>query len=49
MDLIDVAEDRDQWRVLVNRVMNLGVPYDAGKVLSSCTIAGFSRKGQVRE
>ena len=23
---IDVAEDRDRWRVLVNAVMNFGVP-----------------------
>jgi hypothetical protein len=26
MDWIDVAEDRDQWRALVNTVMNLRVP-----------------------
>jgi hypothetical protein len=26
MDWIDVAQDRDQWRVLVNTVMNLRVP-----------------------
>jgi hypothetical protein len=26
MDWIDLAEDRDQWRVLVNTVMNLQVP-----------------------
>jgi hypothetical protein len=26
MDLIDVAQDRDQWRALVNTVMNLQVP-----------------------
>jgi hypothetical protein len=26
MDWIDVAEDRDQWRALVNMVMNLRVP-----------------------
>jgi hypothetical protein len=26
MDLIDVAEDRDQWRALVNTVMKLRVP-----------------------
>jgi hypothetical protein len=23
---IDLIQDRDQWRVLVNKVMNLGVP-----------------------
>jgi hypothetical protein len=26
MDWIDLAEDRDLWRVLVNAVMNLQVP-----------------------
>jgi hypothetical protein len=26
MDWIDLAEDRDQWRALVNTVMNLLVP-----------------------
>jgi hypothetical protein len=26
MDLIDLAQDRDQWRTLANMVMNLWVP-----------------------
>ena len=26
MDWIDMTEDRDGWRVLVNAVMNLGIP-----------------------
>jgi hypothetical protein len=26
MDWIDMAQDTDQWRVLVNTVMNLRVP-----------------------
>jgi hypothetical protein len=26
MDWIDLAEDRDQWRTLVNTVMSLWVP-----------------------
>jgi hypothetical protein len=26
VDWIDLAQDRDQWRALVNTVMNLGAP-----------------------
>jgi hypothetical protein len=26
MDLIDLAQDRDHWRALLNKVMNLWVP-----------------------
>ena len=26
MDLIDVAEDRDRWRALVNAAVNLRIP-----------------------
>jgi hypothetical protein len=26
MDWIDLAQDRDQWRALVNTIMNLMVP-----------------------
>jgi hypothetical protein len=46
MDLIDLAQNRDQWRALVNTVMNLRVLYKAGKFLSSFTTGGFSRKAQ---
>jgi hypothetical protein len=48
MDWVDLAQDRDQWRALMNTVMNLGI-HNAGKFLSGCTIDGFSRRAQLRK
>jgi hypothetical protein len=44
-----MTHDRDQWRALVNIVMNLKVPLNPGKFLNSCTIGSFSRRDQLHE
>jgi hypothetical protein len=48
-DWIDVAQDRDKRRALVNTVMILRVPYNAGKFLSGCTIGSFAGRAQLRK
>jgi hypothetical protein len=49
MEWIELMWLRIGTKALVNMILNLRVPLNAGKLLSGCTIGGSSRRTQLRE
>jgi hypothetical protein len=47
MNWIDLAEDRNRWRALVNAAMNLRVPENAKNFLTSSVPVRFSRRSLI--
>jgi hypothetical protein len=47
VDWIGMAQDRNKWRALVKSVLNLRVPWNAGKLSSGLTFGGLSSSAQL--
>jgi hypothetical protein len=48
MDWIEVTQNRDRLRELVNEVMNFRIPSNAGNFLTSCKTVSCSRRTLLR-
>jgi hypothetical protein len=48
MDWIDLAQDSDRWRALVNAILNLRFPENAGNFLTSGEPVSVSRRTLLR-
>jgi hypothetical protein len=47
VDRIGLAQDRNRWRAFVNSILNLGVPWNAGKLSGGVTSSGLSSSAQL--
>jgi hypothetical protein len=47
VDWIGLTQDRDKWRALINSVLNLQVPQNAGNLLTGYTTNCLSSSAQL--